>query len=168
MTKKTVRTIFIAVMIWLPLQYGIVGIVGYYHSEPWPAFVFPGFKSVYVYEDSFEIEQSYIEVWTEQGEQSVRLLPQEFFPDLPLSQVPGFMRTHFLTDEEERQFSIQAKRWLHQQAGRAAGLDAAMLDIVLEVNYYSHHPHGLERDSVAEKMRYTINLIDQDEHQRTI
>ncbi len=168
MKSKTIRAIFITVMIWLPVQYGIVGIVGYYQSEPWPAFVFPGFKSVYVYNEGFEIEQAYIEVWTEQGEPPVRLLPQEFFPELPLSQVPGFMRTHFLTDETNRQFSNQAKRWLYQQAVQVTELDAALLDIVLEVNYYSHHPHGLERDSVTEKMRYTIKLIDQNEPQRTI
>lgn len=47
MTRRTVRKIFIAIMIFLPLQYLMVGIIGSFQSEPWPAFVFPGFKNVY-------------------------------------------------------------------------------------------------------------------------
>jgi hypothetical protein len=47
MSRRTVRYIFIATMVFLPLQYVLVGIIGSIRSEPWPAFVFPGFKNVY-------------------------------------------------------------------------------------------------------------------------
>jgi hypothetical protein len=156
MKAKTVRTVFIAVLIYLPLQYGIVGIVGYYHSEPWPAFVFPGFKSVH--DNGFEIQQPYFEVFAEGAEEPERVLPQDFFPELPLSQVPGFLRTHFQSAEDVQQLSSGAKNWLKHHAVEVAGVDASKLDVVIEMNYFSHEQDILRLDSTVVKERFTIEL----------
>lgn len=158
MKVKTVRTVFIAVLIYLPLQYGIVGIVGFYHSEPWPAFVFPGFKSVHVYDNGFEIQQTYFDVYDEVAEEPVRVLPQDFFPELPLSQVPGFLRMHFQSAEEVQELSPGAKSWLKHHADEAAGVDASKLVVVIEMDYYSHEDDVLRRDSTVVKERFTIVL----------
>lgn len=158
MKTKTVRTIFIAVLIYLPLQYGIVGIVGYHHSEPWPAFVFPGFKSVHVYDNGFEIQQTYFDVYADGADEPERMLPQYFFPDLPLSQVPGFLRTHFQSSEDVQQLSPGARNWLKHHADAAAGVDASRIDVVTEMNYYSHDEMSLRHDSTAVKQVFSIEL----------
>lgn len=51
MSKTTVRRLFIVVLLFLPLQYGLVGVVGLYYSEPWPAIVMPGFQQVWEADD---------------------------------------------------------------------------------------------------------------------
>ncbi|MCC5908493.1 MAG: hypothetical protein JJU13_19905 [Balneolaceae bacterium] len=151
-----VKLIFIVVMIWLPLQYGIVGIVGYYHSEPWPAFVFPGFKSVHVFEEGFEIGQTRFEVYREDGEELISLQPQQLFSEIPLSQVPGFMRAHFHDDESIREISAEGRFWLRFQVQQAAGIEPNAMDVVQYVEYYSHHPEGAVKDSTAEVRRTSI------------
>jgi len=158
MNPKTVKLIFIVVMVWLPLQYSIVGIVGYYHSEPWPAFVFPGFKSVHVFEDGFEIGQTRFEVYHQDKEELISLQPQHLFPDIPLSQVPGFMRTHFHDDESIREISTEGRLWLRLQVQQAAGFDPPAMDVVQYVDYYSHHPEGAVKDSTTEVRRTFIQF----------
>jgi len=47
MSKSFTQRIRAFALFVLCVQYAIVGIVGWYASEPWPAVVLPGFKSVY-------------------------------------------------------------------------------------------------------------------------
>lgn len=47
MSKPTVRRLFVAAFLFLPLQYALVGVVGLTHGEPWPAIVMPGFQQVW-------------------------------------------------------------------------------------------------------------------------
>ncbi len=161
MKPKTVKTIFTAVLIWLPLQYGIVGVAGYYHSEPWPAFVFPGFKSVHVFEEGFEIGQTRFEVYRQEGEEPVSLQPQQLFSGIPLSQVPGFMRTHFHDEESIRNISNEGQLWLRMQVQQAAGFEPASMDVVQYAEYYSHHPEGAVKVSVAELKRTSLQFDPQ-------
>jgi hypothetical protein len=158
MKTKTVKTIFIAVLIWLPLQYGIVGVVGYYHSEPWPAFVFPGFKSVHVFDEGFEIGQTRFEVYRLEGEEPVTLQPQKLFSKIPLSQVPGFMRTHFHDEESIWNISHEGQLWLHLQVRQVVGFEPEAMDVVQYVEYYSHHIEGAVKDSTNELKRTPIRF----------
>src|SRR5690625_4897206 len=91
MDRKVVKRIFILTILCLILQYGVVGLAGYYHSEPWPAFVFPGFRSVLAYEEGFEISR-YELYFIQAGEDTTLIIPAEPFYAIPDSQRPGFMR----------------------------------------------------------------------------
>ncbi len=159
MSKKTIKYLFVGVMIWLPVQYGIVGIVGFYHSEPWPAFVFPGFKNVYIYEGGFEIAKTEFMVYPGESGEPISLQPQELFPEIPLSQVPGFMRTHFSDASNIKTFSPQAINWLEIQAKRAAGDVPVRMDVVGLIDYYSISDSGAVRDSLTETTRTSVNFV---------
>ena len=45
MSRANVRWFFVAVMIFLPLQYSLVGLAGVWEGEPWPALVLPAFQA---------------------------------------------------------------------------------------------------------------------------
>lgn len=158
MSKKVVKNLFIGVLIWLPVQYGMIGIIGYYHSEPWPALVFPGFKNVYVHEGGFEITQTRFEVLTESSIKPVILQPQQLFPEIPLSQLPGFIRTHFSDAEAIQTISPQAVRWLERQVSGAVGSESLSMNVVNLIGYYSLGEEGAVMDSTAELQRTTIRF----------
>lgn len=44
--RRRVRRLVIGLLVLLPLQYAVVGLVGVRDAEPWPALVLPGFKRV--------------------------------------------------------------------------------------------------------------------------
>lgn len=162
MEKSLVKNLFIAVIILLVVQYGIVGIVGFYHSEPWPAFVLPGFKNVYVYDDGFEIEQIMFEVWADGYEGSVIIQPQELFPQIPLSQIPGFTRTHFRDSVSIQKISDSGIGWLGQQVYAAVGSSPLEMDVVYIKEYYTHAEGGAAvRDSIAVLQRSGIKFRSQ-------
>ena len=158
MSKKVVKNLFIGVLIWLPVQYGMTGIIGYYHSEPWPALVFPGFKNVYVHEGGFEIAQTRFEVLTKSSIKPIILQPQQIFSEIPLSQLPGFMRTHFSDAEAIQTISPQAVRWLERQVSGAVGNEPLSMDVVNLIGYYALGEEGAIRDSTAELQRITIRF----------
>lgn len=159
MNTKVVRIIFIFFFFYLPVQYALVGIIGVYKSEPWPAFVFPGFKSVYVYDDGFEIEQNLFEVYLPENDSSKVFLPHEFFPEVPLSQISGFMRTHFRNDQVNAgQLSPDAVRWLRDHSNNRVGGQAAALDVLEVREYYKQSTHSLGPDSTKIVNRVTLEF----------
>ena len=158
MSSKAVRILFILFLIWLPVQYGLVGIVGVSHSEPWPAFVFPGFKNVYVYDEGFEIDQTIFEVRPGSSGAPVRLLPHELFPALPRSQIAGFMRSHFRDEEGIERVSPEARQWLRQHAEQATGMEPSSMDVIAVKKYYSRALEEMEPDSIVEMMRVTVKF----------
>ena len=151
MKSNTVRYIFIFFLAYLPVQYALVGIIGYYHSEPWPAFVFPGFKSVYVYDDGFQVDQNLFEVYTPGQEEAETFLPHQFFPEVPLSQVPALMRQHFRGENlEKKKFSDDSILWLRDHANSVTNNRAERLRIVevkkfFEVSSSSESPDSTKR-----------------------
>ena len=156
MKPKTIRFIFVALLIWLPVQYGLVGILGVTYSEPWPAFVFPGFKSVYVYDRGFEIDQTFFEIYTHVQSEPVVVLPYQLFPELPRSQTSGFMRSHFRNPESIVLLSDEGRNWLYRQAVNVTGIPPVRLDIVDTKTFYSVGMKKMQPDSVAEQFR--VNL----------
>ncbi len=150
MKAKTVTYIFIFFIAYLPLQYTVVGIVGFYKSEPWPAFVFPGFKSVHVYDNGYQAEQNHFEVYIYSKKEPKILLPHHFFPEVPLSQLPALMRNHFRGEElESRYFSDDAVRWLEEHAQQSVGQEVDRLDII-EVRKYFSSTKSSTPDSVKQ------------------
>ncbi len=158
--KSKIRTLFIVLLLFLPLQYGLVGIIGELHSEPWPAFVFPGFKSVYSTGTGVEIEQHLFRVYSEDGEMIQEGRPQELFPDLPLSQIPGFMRTHFHDSISVEHFSEKAVEWVYQKAQEFSDGSADYLEIVIRKNRYLRSEDGLTFDCVLSEELIPIHKIE--------
>jgi hypothetical protein len=158
MDRKTVTKIFIAACILLPVQYGLVGIIGVIDHEPWPAFVFPGFKSVYVYDDGYQIDRDYFELIDRDGGVLAQLNPHDLFPELPRSQISGFMRSHFSDLERVSEFSSEARLWLQQQSRDHGGASAERLDVVTVRLFFSQDNQSAEPDSVVEHSRISIQL----------
>ncbi len=159
MKESTVTYLFIAAFIFLVLQYAAVGIIGVLDEEPWPAFVFPGFKSVYVYDDGYRVDQTLFEIVNNDGETVTRMMPQELFPELPNSQISGFMRSHFNDERWVAQLSEEARGLLIHQAEMHAGVAPATIDVVGIRLFISGDTDTAEPDSVAELSRTTIQLI---------
>jgi hypothetical protein len=93
MSETSVRRLFVAVFLGLILQYGLVGIVGAIASEPWPAIVLPGFKSVYDNGEEFIFDEPEIQVVFE--DQSASPVRAPTF----LREMPGSHHAVFLSQQ---------------------------------------------------------------------
>lgn len=92
MSRSTVRSLFVTTLVVLVLQYGLVGIVGVYASEPWPAVVLPAFKSVYSTEGTFDVTQTTLEVRFANAPSS-SISTTNFLSLLPRSHHSAFLQT---------------------------------------------------------------------------
>lgn len=91
MTSKSIRRLFVAVLIFLPAQYGLVGLLGDFHyGEPWPAVVLPGFKTVYATSGDIEVDHTTFEVLFANGE-TVSVSPSDVLAPLPRSHHVTFL-----------------------------------------------------------------------------
>ena len=157
MNRKTVKRIFIGTGLFLILQYTIVGVVGYIHSEPWPAFIFPGFRSVLVFDDGFEVSRFEFHFPAADSDTTV-VTPQQLFSELPDSQLPGFLRTRFGQHEKNLAFSNESRLWLKEQAVRATGVMPEQMMVVQFREFYSHHNQRATLDSMVVDNIVTIDL----------
>lgn len=154
--KRIIKNIFIFFLCYLPLQYGIVGIVGYYDSEPWPAFVFPGFKNVYVYDQTYEINKSLLEVYDLNGERVREFTPREFFYEIPPSQVAGFMRQNLENPDYVLGFSSETRLWLRERAEELGGGPVDDIIYLHKREYLTRGNGLLIPDSVAVMKKFTL------------
>ena len=148
LSNQTVKRLFIFVLIYLPLQYAIIGIVGLKSSEPWPAFVFPGFKSVYVYGDNYQINQFIVEVETGETRLRREFTPQQFFFEIPNSQVAGFLRSNFDTAEDFEVFETTTRQWLRERARELVDTSTGDIYYLHRRRYMSRRDNELTTDSV--------------------
>lgn len=144
-------------MIFLPLQYILVGIIGYYKSEPWPAFVFPGFKNVYVSEEHYIVRQTRFEFYNNQNQKVATVQPHRFFPGVPRSQIAGLTRTVFHNKNKILNLSSAAREYLYENGKRVTDMNFSRMDITREVDYLDAGSMDLEPDSTA---RILIAQID--------
>ena len=158
MHSKKVRNLFIFFFLLLPFQYGLTGFIGFIYTDPWPAFTFPGFKSVNVYQDLYEIPKDYFEVYNTRGEKTGTFKSYQFFPDLPRSQIAGFMRTHFADSSAIESLSSDAKNWLKNHSRQLTDVDVGALKFISTVEYYRRTPTGLELDSTEYQFTAVIPL----------
>lgn len=161
MSSKTVRNIFIFFMILLPVQYGLAGILGAIHREPWPAFVFPGFKNVYVDQGLHKISQTYFEVYNTEGKKTGTYKPYQIFPDLPRSQISGFTRTHFADLHSIESLPEETTRWLKSHSEQLTGSEADRINIISTMEFYRRTDSGLEVDSTSHQFTAVILFNDQ-------
>lgn len=164
MRKKPIRKIFIVVLIYLLLQYAAVGIIGYIYSEPWPAFVFPGFKNVYVYDDGFEIVRTTFELHYINNEiKPTVVTPSQLFPEIPNSQLAGFLRVHFDGEAKSNDITPAGLDWLEKQARRAAVTDVESLVFIRTREYWQNHAGGMRIDSAFVISKNQIRFSDSDD-----
>src|SRR5690625_7705312 len=110
MDRKVVKRIFILTILCLILQYGVVGLAGYYHSVPWPAFVFPGFRSVLACVVGFELSRYELYLLLSGGVTSV-MTTVELVDAIPDSQVSGFTRTRCGAAAEDFSLMVESCEW---------------------------------------------------------
>lgn len=153
MQPKTIKRIFLFFIFYLPFQYMLVGVVGLKYSEPWPAFVFPGFKSVYATEGNVEIDEArFFAVPENRSGERVEITPSDLFKGLPASQLQGFLRSNF---SEQREFSDEVKHWFQQQLERLYP-DQIFTLLQLEWSVVTYHQDG---NSVSIEDRETTQTI---------
>ncbi len=112
-STKTIKRIFLFFIFYLPFQYMMVGIVGVLDSEPWPAFVLPGFKSVYATQEHVEItEPRFVALMPADTAEQAEVDVYHLFEGLPTSQMQGFLRSNFSNQTE---FSSEARVWLEHR-----------------------------------------------------
>lgn len=160
MSEKTVRKIFIVILIFLPLQYIMVGVLGYYKAEPWPAFVFPGFKNVYQSQDYYLIQETQFEFYNPQGLKLTGIQPYRFFPELPRSQIAGLMRSLFPAQKEMKEFSPAAKEFLYENSKRIAGEDVSRMEVVHNIKYLKTGSSDLKADSTVRELIGVIHFTE--------
>lgn len=112
MEKRNVKRLFAFFILFLPLQYGMVGILGVLFREPWPALVLPGFKNIYFKEDRIELEEPQIFAKVSDREEWVKISASGLFQGLQASQLQGFLFANFRDPAKAAGFSIEGKRWL--------------------------------------------------------
>lgn len=157
MTKKGIRRLFIGVMIFLPLQYAVVGIVGFYDAEPWPAFVFPGFKSVPVMNGAFETEQKVFELASDDDlGDKIQITPAKLFPDIPVSQLSGFLRENFPSDRDYKSLSPEARHWMLNRADDFVSFNVEKISMVTVLEYRRFENGSMSLDSTAIVQKQTI------------
>ncbi len=155
-SAKTIQRIFLFFLVFLPLQYAVVGIVGYYSSEPWPAFVFPGFKNVYNYGGSYQVNQFLVEVESEEGQVLRDFTPQQFFYEIPNSQVTGFLSANFDDAEDVDALDPEIRKWFRERAQELMGVPPGDLYYLHRRQYMTRKDNFLSVDSVKVLNRYKI------------
>jgi len=121
MTRAQVRQLFGAAALFLVLQYGLVGVIGLIASEPWPAVVLPGFKSVYATTGAITVEKPAIEVVFRDGNRTTVETPR-FLAPMPRSHQTTFLQKQCRpaslsgTPATERCRSESGRQWFLQRA----------------------------------------------------
>jgi len=157
MQPKTIKRIFLFFIIYLPIQYALVGVIGLNGSEPWPAFVFPGFKSVFATEDNVEIDEARFFAITDNDQQKrTEIAPSHLFEGLPASQLQGFLRSNF---NKQKEFSDEAKQWFRDQLERLyPGQSFSSLNIEWGVVTYRQEGNSVSLINRETTETFTISL----------
>jgi hypothetical protein len=135
MSRQKVRYLFIATMVFLPLQYLLVGIIGSIRSEPWPAFVFPGFKNVYHTADIITLRNPVFHGKNTDGSYS-KLPTSAILKGIPHShhrQLLRFQFDRFGVDHSKniKFLSEDGIQWLDKQLEYSGYSDYKSADIIL-------------------------------------
>lgn len=137
LSRKSVKKGFVFFLIFLPVQYLWIGIAGVVWSEPWPAFALPGFKQVYMAEGQSQIRKPlfYLESENRPGEFE-QISEIQLFDGIQISQLQGFLRTHF---SEPREYSNEAKQWLQNRLEQEyPDKESAGLKVIWKEITYQH------------------------------
>lgn len=148
MSRVSVRSLFMAALIILPLQYALVGLSGnLYGREQWPAVVLPGFKNVWDGHEAIEVTDVELTVRFADGGTAPLTVPA-LLADLPRSHHGAFFRTQCQpavlsgTSDTERCRTADGRAWiLRRLAALYPGQTPAALDVVwVRLTYAPTHP----------------------------
>lgn len=162
MKKNTVKKIFLFFLIYLPLQYAGVGLIGMKYGEPWPAFVLPAFQNVDASPQYIAVKEPELSVQSSANER-LKVAPQVLFSGIQQSQLQGFMRTHFGNRKQWLLKGEQANRWLYDQisANYPAVREPKTLEVRWVKKYYDLSSSRATIDSIAVLNKFVINLRDE-------
>lgn len=135
MSPRRVRQLFIAFIIFLPLQYALVGLIGSIRSEPWPAFVFPGFKNVYHTADLITLRNPVFHGKNDDGSYTA-LSTSAILKGIPRSHHRQLLRFQFYRfgidwDNNTKYLSEDGIKWLDKQLNYAGYTTYKADDLVL-------------------------------------
>lgn len=158
MPISRIRNIFIFFIVFLPLQYAMVGILGHFHSEPWPAFVFPGFKNVYDGERGITVNVPELSV-TFADSTKVPVPVHELLADAPVSHHKAIMSSRFNSDAIN-EIDSEIKSWIHARLSAFTGSsDIVLFSVVWEEVSYQI----IEDDIITDHKLLTRDIIHFDE-----
>jgi len=166
MSSSSVRRLFIAVLIVLPVQYALVGIVGMHHGEPWPALVLPAFQTTWDHGESIQIEQVSLDIMFEDSTRAP-VAVESLLADLPRSQHRGFFRSQCQPAQlsgdtrTERCLQPSAAMWVQQQAAALfPDRSPARLDVIWNrLAYVPSRPSGTPRSTVKTVPLDTLSIV---------
>ncbi|MEX2641447.1 MAG: hypothetical protein WD266_12215 [Balneolales bacterium] len=129
MSHSTVRRIFIFFLVFLPVQYGFVGLAGHLGMvEPWPALVFPGFKNVYDGEEGITLVYSRLSVILADSSRQAVPVP-EFLRAVPHSHHRAIMAGQF-NAVSAKNLNAETRSWVYNRLRTETGrTDIIRLDI---------------------------------------
>lgn len=156
LSAKTVRNLFICILVFLPLQYAVVGIVGVISDEPWPAFVFPGFKNVYVYGNSYQINEFVVAVENPKKNSADEFTPKQFFYEIPNSQVAGFLRSNLDTATDIESFDNSTRQWFRARGDELLSMPAGDIYYIHRRRYLTRSESVMSTDSIVVVNRFKI------------
>jgi hypothetical protein len=110
--SNTIKWVFLFFVIYLPVQYMLIGLAGIIGSELWPSFALPGFKKVPTTEQRIQVVKPVFYIVDAESSTETKINANELFEGLQTSQVQGFIRTNF---SQPKQYPTAAKRWLQSR-----------------------------------------------------
>jgi hypothetical protein len=160
MSRKKVKRVMIFFILFLPLQYALVGVSDSLKSEPWPALVLPAFKNSFGSKKQLFTHQVAFSVKDKKNKKLRELDPAKLFPNIPKSQLSGFLRLHFSDSLKIADFNTQTRKWLRR---RVEQLQPAGHPQKLVVKWIKkQYRPGQETPSQSEiENRFTIPLDDE-------
>ena len=159
MKENTVKNILIFFLIFLPLQYAIVGVVGLMKSEPWPAFVLPAFKSVYSTDGRIVVDQLRLYAQSDDNGRVLEVDPNLLFKEVKGSQRQGIYRTHFSDSTSIAGFDTQTKAWLKNKINEQhPSLAADQLNIQWVKKVFNLSTTGSAGYTTKKSKQFSISL----------
>lgn len=166
MPPSFVRRLFVAVLIFLPTQYALVGLIGHYHSEPWPALVLPAFQTTWDHGESIQIEQVSLDVTFEDSARAP-VTVESLLAGLPRSQHRGFFRSQCqpaqLSGDARTERCLQpgAAMWMQQRAiALFPDRSPARVDVIWNrLTYAPSRRSGASRSTVKTAPLDTLSIV---------
>lgn len=144
-------------ILFLPLQYALVGLSDSLKSEPWPALVLPAFKNAFGPQKQISIHQVELFVKDNKTGKQKEIDPAELFPDVPKSQLSGFLQLHFSDSSKIAAFNRQTKEWLKDKLDQLKPAAHYQSLIVREVEK-NYQPGKMPQSRLETEKRFTISL----------
>lgn len=162
MKKNTVKKIFIFFLIFLPLQYAAVGIVGLEKSEPWPAFVLPAFQNADATPKYISVKEPVLSIADSAGVIVDKVPPNKIFIGIQESQIQGFFRTHFSDSTRWEGEKAEARKWLANCVGQLyPSSNLQSLNVYWVKRYYNFSSNRRRIDSARVINEFSISLRDE-------